>query len=156
LNADDLVDLARAILLQVGGHAPKLVVINRAISTAYYAVFHALCWEIVDRTVRRRPSDRFWDIVEPVYRSLDHGSAKRVFQTISNDRGTPEPLKRLSLAFIDLQVARVDADYNPRSRFTRREALDFVERSKQAIETLRLLPPEDRTVLAVKLLTKQR
>ncbi len=41
-------------------------------------------------------------------------------------------LVRVASAFVELQGARHEADYDTARRFTRREVLDFVERAEQA------------------------
>ena len=41
-------------------------------------------------------------------------------------------LVRVASAFVDLQQARHEADYDPARRFTRREVVDLVEQAEQA------------------------
>ena len=155
MNSDHLIELAEQIL-QIGTGKRRQATINRAISTAYYALFHALAAECVARTVGAPRSPRYWEIVTPIHRSLDHGSARRVFERLVRDRATPELLKRIGDAFLDLQLARHSADYDPSSRYSRREAIDFVTRARQAMDALQSLPKEDRLILAVQLITKPR
>lgn len=67
-------------------------------------------------------------------------------------------LKQIGRAFLALQVARIAADYdpNPISRCSRKQALDFIAQARRAIEVLGALSSEERTLLSVQLITKQR
>ena len=49
-----------------------------------------------------------------------------------NRQAVPQPLIDVASAFVQLQEARHDADYNRTLRFTRREALDLVDLAGQA------------------------
>jgi len=92
--------------------------LRRGVSTAYYALFHLLIHEamariVADPTLRSRVS-----------RSLEHGKMKQVCQeysgaTVSAGVLTVRPgfaiapqLQDIGTAFVDLQQARHDADYD--------------------------------------------
>jgi len=78
-------------------------------------------------------------------RAFDHREMRIVAQQFSNKNLSPklEPslkgktlqkrIVRFSGTFIDLQQARHEADYDIARRFTRREALEFVERAEKAV-----------------------
>ena len=155
MNPDHLIELADQIL-QIGSGYPRQATINRAISTAYYGLFHALAAECVARTVGSPRSSRYWEIVTPIHRSIDHGAARRLFERLAKDRTTRSDLKRLAETFLELQAARQAADYDPGSRQSRQEALDLIVQARLAIEALRSMPKEDRLLLAVHLITKPR
>ncbi len=116
MNPDHLIELAEQIL-QIGKGKRRQATINRAVSTAYYALFHALAAECVGQTVGAPRSPRYWQIVTPIHRSLDHGSARKVFERLVKDRATPDLLKQVGETFLNLQSARHFADYDPGSRF---------------------------------------
>lgn len=155
MNPDHLIELADQIL-QIGTGHPRQTTINRAVSTAYYALFHALAGECVARTVGSPRSTRYWEIVVPIHRSLEHGAARRVFDRLLKDRTTPDILKQIGGAFLDLQSARHSADYDPSSRRSRGQALDLIAEARQAMDALRSMPKEDRLILVVQLITKPR
>lgn len=155
MNPDHLMELADQII-QIGAGYPRQATINRAISTAYYALFHALAGECVARTVGSPRSPRYWEIVTPVHRSIEHSAAKKVFDKLAKDRSTRSDLKLLADIFVELQSARHAADYDPGCRYSRRRALDLIGRARLAIETLRAMPKEGRLILAVQLITKPR
>lgn len=155
MNPDHLMELADQIL-QIGTGYPRQTTINRAISTAYYGLFHALAGECVARTVGSPRSSRYWDIVTPVHRSIDHGAARKVFERLVKDRTARGDVQQLAETFLALQAARHAADYDPGCRYSRRKALDLIVQARLGIETLRSVPKEDRLLLAVQLITKPR
>ena len=155
MNPDHLIELAEQIL-QIGTGKRRQATINRAVSTAYYALFHALAAECVARTVGVPRSPRYWQIVTPVHRSLDHGSARKLFERLVKAPATSESLRQVGETFLDLQSARHSADYDPSSRYSRREAVDLIAQARRAMDALRALPKEDRLILAVHLITKPR
>ena len=155
MRPDHLIELAGSIL-RIGSGYPRQATINWAISTAYYAVFHALAGECVALLVGSPRSSRYWEIVTPIHRSIDHGSARRLFERLTREHGTPSALKQVGTAFLELQTARHAADYDPGNRYSRGKALDFIVQAQSAIETLGAMPKEDRLLLAVQLITKPR
>ena len=76
---------------------------------------------------------------------------KQVAQQFSNDNVSPKPAPGLNgqavqpeligvaTAFVDLQQARYEADYDTARRFTRREVLDLLEQAEQAFANGRLV-----------------
>lgn len=155
MSPDHLIELAEQTL-QIGTGYPRQATINRTVSTAYYALFHALARECVARTVGSPRSPRYWQIVTPIHRSLDHGSARKVFDRLIKDPTSSDTLKAVGEAFLNLQSARIAADYNPSSRCTRREAQDFIVQARAAIDALRTVPKEERLLLVVQLITRPR
>jgi hypothetical protein len=92
--------------------------LRRGVSTAYYALFHLLVHEamariVADPTLRSR-----------VGRSLEHAKMKQVCQeysgativagvlTVKAGVAIPTQLRDIGTAFVDLQQARHDADYD--------------------------------------------
>ena len=71
---------------------PRQIDLRRAISAAYYAVFHSFCQNCADTLVgtskRKRPN-RAW---QQVYRGLDHGAARSACEAARNI-GFPQQIK---------------------------------------------------------------
>ena len=126
---------------------------RRAVSTAYYAVFHALARCCADELwgASGRASKEY----ERVYRALDHGPLRAAFAAA--------PLKdHPALAEIGgyvlvLQSARHRADYLPPAKlFTSAQCSELVLTAKTAVAEIDSLSAVDRRVLAVHLLFKNR
>ena len=152
----DYLVLARQLATLDGSGKPRQATLRRAVSTAYYAVFHALCDACVKATVgwKRRP--RFWAPISPIYRAVDHGGAKRVFFQVRSRRDATEELRRLADVFIALQDARLRADYDPETRFIRDRVLEYVDEAEEALSLLNELQPDVRLELVVQLMTRHR
>jgi hypothetical protein len=141
---------------------PRQASLRRAVSTAYYAVFQALCETCAaDLVGWGKP----WESFTPVFRALDHNRAAQLLLQ-RNFAVTPD-LQRLGLAFNDLQLAREWADYNPEPRpnfeattnfrpFTRGETLTLIESADEAIRVIDRLGSHERLKLAARLVTKTR
>lgn len=133
---------------------PRQSDLKRSISTAYYALFHTVANEAADLLVGggSARADRAWS---HVYRGLEHGFAKNACKEVSK-LGFPVGIMICASEFIELQEARHNADYDPRARFTRAEALQWTSRAEAAITGFRVTPRRDRKAFAVQLLLKKR
>ena len=144
--------LAEALLKQSGrGQALK----RRAVSTAYYAVFHELarlCAGVLldhEGTLKRTVE------YERVYRALDHGSLKAAFNSPAL-RANPK-LSSLGQGIAELQSERVRADYLPAQRlFTEAQCEELLANARFLLELIETLTPEEKRVLAVNLIFKNR
>lgn len=151
---DDFLALAGR-LASASPRRPRQADLRRAISTAYYALFHALAKNGADclvGTAKAQRPDWAW---AQTYRVLEHGAANTACQAVRNI-GFPADIKDCADAFVELQKARHDADYDPRHRPTRADALAAVHMAREAIEKLRRTPVNHRRAFAVQVLMKKR
>jgi uncharacterized protein (UPF0332 family) len=133
---------------------PRQADLKRAVSTAYYALFHALAKDAADLLVGvgGNRSDTAWS---QVYRSLQHGDAKNACEGFRNLKPEP-PFKLCADIFVTLQQKRHDADYDPNCRVLRSEAIELIDMAELAIGNLKASPKRDRREFAVSLLMKKR
>lgn len=126
---------------------------RRAVSTAYYAVFHALAGLCADELLGRLDS-RSQDYVR-VYRSLEHGTLKTAFNAPPLNRvGT---LQKIGSSVVELQSERIRSDYRPsQALYTKDQCRALIELAKSVITAIAALPQSDRRSLAVSLLFKNR
>jgi hypothetical protein len=148
---DDLLDIAARLATLEEGR-PRRTSLRRAISSAYYALFHALAALCANELVGY---SKHWDFYSPIYRTLDHGRAKDVFKRISNSRGSK--IAFLGQVFILLQERRFTADYDPAPfPLGRAETIDLIEQVRQAIVQINKLPDDERLFLATQLIARTR
>ncbi len=97
-----LMEAARAL-----AERPTQERLRRAVSTAYYAMFHALAAMAADLLAggARRPA---W---HRVYRSLEHGRARKACQQVRTMGEFPADIREFARVFVILQEARQQADY---------------------------------------------
>jgi uncharacterized protein (UPF0332 family) len=135
---------------------PRQADLRRAVSTAYYALFHALAKDAADMLVgvgANRP-DKAW---RHAYRALQHGDAKTACLELRyNNLGFPQTLVECAGTFAILQERRHSADYDPDYRATRADALDAISLAEQAIAGLTAAARKDRRAFAVQLLFRKR
>jgi uncharacterized protein (UPF0332 family) len=129
---------------QLATHEPRRPLqasLRRAVSAAYYALFHLLVHEAGSRLVSgaHRTSLRHC-----LGRAFGHADMKAVAQQFATNSVSPklapglsgQPLQSqmigVAATFVDLQQARHEADYDTARRFTRQEVLDLVDQAEQA------------------------
>jgi hypothetical protein len=149
----DLLAVADLLSEQRGRRNLQRAAMRRAVSSAYYAVFHGICF-VCTRTLglwRRDPS-----LTEPIYRLLDHGQIRKRL----NGREAAEigpVIVEIGTDFAELQALRHLADYSPPSLdLQRSEALSAVARARKTIADLESLDDDQCRRLAVLLITKAR
>jgi len=150
---DDLLELADHLAHREAGR-PKQVSLRRAIATAYYAIFHALAHLCADALVGwSKP----WEVVAPIYRSLDHGTAKRLFERAQSRTIFGEYVAEIGDIFISLQQARHIADYDPQPLgLSRGETVELIKRARKALQLIEGVRADTRLLLAVHLVARQR
>ncbi|MGU3540485.1 hypothetical protein [Methylobacterium sp. A54F] len=151
--SDDLLVTARR-LARAGAGKPKQSDLKRAISTAYYALFHGVAKDGADRLVGAGPN-RAAIAWRHAYRALNHGEARRACEKL-RPMGFPADLIVVGDAFRTLQEQRHNADYDPLHRVTRADALAAIATADAALKSLRRAAPRERVAFAVQLLLRQR
>ena len=138
IKSSDLLDTAKRLL----GGSPTQTDLRRSISAAYYAVFHHVCSHF--STIVFQPTDvphlNSWLLA---YRYLDHGPAKQRCQDVAlNTRSFPDGIVKFSVAFVELQQRRIDADYDPSLSFAPADAYSLIDRAQKAIDAFNAEPLE--------------
>lgn len=123
---------------------PKQASLRRAVSTAYYVLFHLLIAEAVAN----------WKQVElraALSRAFDHRTMKAASNRIQNTTEFPfrgenpsvvESLRRIARTFAQLQQERHTADYDIATFWTRTEALAQVKSVERAFTEWRVIRSE--------------
>jgi hypothetical protein len=150
--ADELLGVARS-LLREQGRRPRQVYLRRAVSSTYYALFHGLAQFCADELVGS--SKRNTEAWRRAYRALDHGFGRNSLAEVARQR-TNLDLARIADAFVVLQQARNNADYDPHIGYTRGAVAVNILQAERALEALRALPPAIRLELATSVLLRSR
>ena len=120
--------------------------IRRAISTAYYALFHTLAAsnaELIAGQPSSTISEHAW---ERAYRRLEHGRARN---NLRADRNLLSPNGDDFVAlFIEAQGYRLQADYDPNAPVNLSLAANIVTRADAAVRSFVQLTEEERRFLA--------
>lgn len=158
MNWRHLIDAARTLAggsgIQRTRGRPRQAMLKRAISTAYYAMFHALCGSNADVVSGLSTDLQTRESWTRTYRSLDHGPAK---QRMSQGAGTMEPaVQQFATVFAQLQQQRRLADYDPHSKYSREQVLNLIDAAETATEDLMNTAPVSRRPLATLVLLRER
>lgn len=153
INPDYLLWRSHEELTERRRGAPKQTFLRRATSEFYYALFHELCRQIADQHVgaSMRTDPRYILI----YRSLEHGRAKDTCKRMAAVRASSAAAAQIAIAFIELQEARHQADYNPAPRFRVSEVHANFLAAEGAIITLRG-GFSDKAMFLTRLLARER
>ncbi len=159
MNPSDLIDLARALVNGVitgSGAAPNKTELRRAVSCAYYAMFHTLAASNADTLVGASPADQQRWAWQQVYRAADHRPTRNKLTPSSLSDRFPTAIHEFGREFIAVQQARHSADYNPHGEFYATDVVALINRVETAINTFNQTPADVRRDLAVHILTTTR
>jgi uncharacterized protein (UPF0332 family) len=128
----------------------------RAVSTAYYAVFHALAKKTADYVTRS--AQRSTEEYQRVYRSLDHGTLKTVFS--QRQMKESRRLSSIGATVVQLQAERHNADYLPpvANVFSRDDVQRLLDMARQTVAEIEAIRPaqNDCRLLTTYLLFKNK
>jgi uncharacterized protein (UPF0332 family) len=128
---------------------------KRAVSTVYYAMFHALCRNAADMLVGKTKAVRSQPAWVQTYRAVDHRFAKGQCQHATIKK-FPKAIEDFAACFVDMQEARHRADYDPVTRFTRGEVISMIREARAVIEKLGRVASSDRIAFAAFVVMRHR
>ena len=154
MNPDDLIRIARYLASTgtgVGTGRPSQADLRRAVSTTYYALFHALA-QCCANTLIGAASHQSQQPWRQTYRALEHHHAKNRCKSPEIDR-FPQEIQTFAASFVALQNRRHTADYDPypnqsSTSFYRHDVLQLITEAEQAINSLNSAYPLDRHAFA--------
>ncbi|MDE2785141.1 MAG: hypothetical protein OXL37_00610 [Chloroflexota bacterium] len=128
--------------------------LRRAISTAYYAMFHALASSNADCLAGAPHDPLTGHAWSRIYRGLNHSAAKR---NLLQDQGLfSSVIRQFTETFAQMQDLRHSADYDPNRTFTLPETLDWIDRAASAIEGFMQTDADERKIVAIQSLIGRR
>ena len=151
MNPRDLIATARS-LAEGDLRRPSQANLRRAVSTAYYAVFHCLAGTAADLLIGRSRSEAW----HQVYRALEHGSAKSACRNRQAMQRFPLEVQGFADTFVALQKARQRADYALDVRFDKPDVLAAIDSAETAIARLGQADDQHRRAFVAHVLFKQR
>jgi hypothetical protein len=124
--------------------APRQADLRRAISTAYYGLFHRLLTAAADTFVgvTKRTTAEYGR----VYRSIDHRALRELCQDLRKPalparygphvppKGLGKNIAAMATAFLEMQDKRHAADYDPLARFRLSDAQIAIRTARKAVQ----------------------
>jgi hypothetical protein len=149
IRSTELLDVARVLTPSAAGPGrPRTAQLRRAVSTAYYAVFHelvvqatvALCGNDPQGAAARHQAARWFTHSDLRVLAKATTSAGGAARAVASVLGSPhQDLARLVDLFVALQSERYRADYDHEYSITRSAALSLIDDAGDAIDTARRL-----------------
>ena len=165
-DAKALLAVANGLVGSKRKGAPNQASLRRAVSTAYYALFHALVAKgadtLVGKTKRKTPRYSL------VYRAFEHARMRQGCEAIDKSvlpsrvqtalgiASASQELRDVAVVFVTLQKRRHWADYSATGAITRADAHDLVDQARIAIDQLAAADAEERANWLALLLTSAR
>jgi hypothetical protein len=165
ISPEDLIKQAELLIIPRQPGPPLQVDVRRAISAAYYAVFHHVLTAAADTLIRKTRRDASYVVV---YRSIDHGALKAVCQTVQSSKppggfglspantAFSSGVREFGATVVALQARRHTADYDPAPLIHTSEATLAIAMGRKAIALFDAIPQDERLLFVSLLAFKQR
>ena len=149
IKSSDLIAAAFDLVAASGRGRPRQANLRRAVSTAYYAMFHCLAAICADLLVGGEGSERSEPAWRQVYRALEHGAARQRCNRPAMMQKFPAEIQDFAEKFVLMQRRRHQSDYDPEARYDKDAVLQDIIVAAEAIAKLRPVPVKDRRAFAV-------
>jgi hypothetical protein len=157
----DLIEQAQHLALRER-LKPRQASLRRAVSAAYYSLFHLLLYEATHLLFPGSPTS----LRKRASRAFTHSDARNVCEIFARENGgvkdlTTDPLEQqlneIAATFVRLQEARQRADYDLMQTFDRIQVVDYVDQVRVAMAKWKIIRNNPNTnVFLVALLIHNR
>ena len=159
MNPEELLRIARHLAsggVGSGLGRPRQAELRRAVSAAYYAMFHVLARSCADLLVGVNRANRDQVAWEQTYRALEHGHVRRQCDNQSAMSRFPAEIRHFGEWFVDMQRYRHQADYAPEVSFSRSQVQQLINETERCIADFNAAPARDRRAFATHVLFRLR
>lgn len=146
-----LIELARAIAQNPLPDDPHDTHLRRAISSAYYAMFHCLAESCASLIAGAYPDDVSESAWTQAYRALDHSMVPNKTRNRNRqifDQFSPA-VKNFANKLAEMKAKRESADYNPTETFTYADVITDIDKASAAIDEFEKIPETERRSFAI-------
>ena len=155
LNPNNLISTANRLAYSQSKGRPRQEDLCRAVSTAYYAMFHALARSNANLLVGATPAKRSNRAWRQLYRALDHSQAAKAVNRNELPH-FPQDIQDFAVQFAKMQSHRHTADYDPMGTFSKSEVIQLILETNLAIEGFSRAKTLDRKAFAILVLFRPR
>jgi hypothetical protein len=154
----ELLETARKLLCAVTDQPPTRTDLRRAVSTAYYALFHFVSFSCVNDMLGGGTKNLGRAKLQ-AYRSLEHRDVLTACEMAKIPKyDFPQQIKTFAAVFIDMQKRRAKADYSPEDAddFKLPHVEHLIGECEAAISLYQSVDLDDRKAFAVLVTMKSR
>ncbi len=159
MNPSELIAIARALVNGVidGGARPaSQTELRRAVSCAYYAMFHTLAASNADALAGALPDgQRSW-AWRQAYRAADHRPTRNKLSRASLGGRFPAAIRAFGEQFAIAQQMRHSADYDPYEELQATTVAELINNAEAYIHAFAQTPDDIRRDLAIHIVTNIR
>ena len=155
MNPESFIKTARELTPARKGK-PRSANLRRAVSTAYYAMFHCLAGSCADTLIGGLHAGRGSDAWILTYRALNHRSAKARCSDKESLKRFSAHIRVFAETFARMQEQRHRADYAPDAKFRKSEAIQRINEAENAIRNFEGESLAERRAFAAYILFKGR
>ena len=130
--------------------------LKRAISTAYYAMFHAVCNNAAELLPGGASDPAIAVTWRQAYRGSEHTHTRNQCRNPGLMAPFPPEIRSFAEAFVQIQSYRNQADYNPVSDFYPVDVSQIIDDAAVAINRLSTTPANIRRAFAITILLRNR
>lgn len=161
----ELLAVARLLAPSDSEAGPSDARLRRAVSTAYYAVFHTVLRAATRHFLGERRESAAFSLL---YRSFDHRHMRQGLDDLRSStlprrvrnalgrQDVSQALNDFANNFVALQDARHLADYDPSSQFELADAISLIDTAEVTIETFDRIASDEQVDLLAFLMVKSR
>ena len=147
----DLIETARG-MTELSPRRPSQANLRRAVSAAYYAMFHYLAGCAANAIIGRA-RDSAW---HQTYRALEHGKARNACEDKGPMAAFPQEVRHFAKTFVILQKAQQQADYALDGQYSQLDVLAAIDRAERAIVRFDQADVQHRRAFVAHVLFKRR
>lgn len=130
--------------------------LKRAVSTAYYAMFHAICVNAAELLPGGASDPAIATAWRQAYRGPEHTHARNQCRNTGLVALFPPEIKGFAEAFVQIQSYRNQADYNPVSDFYPMDVSQIINDAEVAIHRLSSTSSDLRRAFVITVLLRNR
>ena len=135
---------------------PNQTDLRRAVSAAYYALFHTLAATCSDQLAGPGRSSSVQAAWRQTYRALEHGHARNQITRKSALQRFPPDIVDFADHFKVMQDLRQAADYDPDASFDRRQVAQLVEETQRRSRRFKAAPRAEQRAFGLYVLLRSR
>ena len=149
MRSIDFIRTARELAEGVGRGRPRESNLRRAVSTAYYALFHCLAECCANMLAGSVPVNRSRPAWRQTYRALQHSRARTRCRRQDIMLLFPYEIQTFAKLFVDIQAKRHSADYDPDAHFFKSDVVQYIDTAEEAIHHFNSVSRQDRRAFAI-------
>lgn len=152
MPSHNLIQAARDLVESANSDDPHNSHFRRAISTAYYALFHCLAESSANLLAGEDPANRSRRAWRQTYRALNHAAVKNRSNRSEFKTEFPQEIQDFAEVFVEIRDKRNRADYDPTEAFSKPDAQHAINDEEEAINNFMSIESGERRNFALYLL----